>query len=82
MDFSPGHYQIEVEGKDTSSGVRTFYNVTDLTYDKKALSVFVELGRPVYKQGQTGIMEPRHEKTCLCHMRITKAQISLRIGAV
>ena len=26
--------------------------------------------------------EPRHEKTCLCHMRTTKAQISLRICAV
>ena len=25
--------------------------------------------------------EPRHEKTCLCHMRTTKAQISLRIRA-
>ena len=24
------------------------------------------------------ILEPRHEKTCLCHMRTTKAQISLR----
>ena len=28
------------------------------------------------------IIEPRHEKTCLCHMRTTKAQISLRIRAV
>ena len=26
--------------------------------------------------------EPRHEKTCFCHMRTTKAQISLRIRAV
>ena len=26
--------------------------------------------------------EPRHEKTCFCHMRITKVQISLRIRAV
>ena len=26
--------------------------------------------------------EPRHEKTCLYHMRTTKAQISLRIYAV
>ena len=25
--------------------------------------------------------EPRHEKTCFCHMRTTKAQISLRIRA-
>ena len=27
-------------------------------------------------------VEPRHEKTCSCHMRTTKAQISLRIRAV
>ena len=26
--------------------------------------------------------EPRHENTCFCHMRTTKAQISLRIRAV
>ena len=25
-------------------------------------------------------MEPRHEKTCLCHMRTTKAQISLLVS--
>ena len=27
-------------------------------------------------------IEPHHEKTCLCLMRTTKAQISLRIRAV
>ena len=27
-------------------------------------------------------VEPRHEKTCLCHMRTTKVQISLCIHAV
>ena len=26
--------------------------------------------------------EPRHEKTCFCHMRTAKVQISLRICAV
>ena len=26
--------------------------------------------------------ESHHEKTCLCHLRTTKAQISLRISAV
>ena len=25
------------------------------------------------------LFEPRHEKTCLCHMRTIKAQTSLRI---
>ena len=27
-------------------------------------------------------LEPRHEETCLCHMRTTKEQISLRILAI
>ena len=30
----------------------------------------------------TLLFEPCHEKTCLCHMRTTKTQISLRIRAV
>ena len=30
--------------------------------------------------GETELLvEPHHEKTCLCHMRTTKTQISLRI---
>ena len=28
------------------------------------------------------LIEPRHEKTCLCHIRTTKAHINLRIRAV
>ena len=28
------------------------------------------------------LFEPRHEKSCLCHVRTTKVQISLRIRAV
>ena len=31
---------------------------------------------------QLGIYKPGHDKTCLCPMRTTKAQISLRIRAV
>ena len=31
---------------------------------------------------ETLTIEPRHENTCLCHMRTTKAQINLRIPAV
>ena len=37
--------------------------------------VYMELLLIVY-------FEQRHEKTCLCHMRITKVQISLPICAV
>ena len=41
--------------------------------------------RPVNSSSCTNWMGPfeqRHEKTCLCHMRTTKAQISLHIHAV
>ena len=33
-------------------------------------------------QRPNDIIEPRHEKTCLSHMRTTKVQISLGIRAV
>ena len=32
-----------------------------------------------FKKIKNGLIEPRHEKTCLFHMRTTKAQNSLRI---
>ena len=32
--------------------------------------------------GSMYTFEPHHEKTCLCHMRTTKVQISLYISAV
>ena len=50
------------------------------------LSEFSDILKNIF--GVTGhkaapfIIEPRHEKTCFSHMRITKAQISLRIRAV
>ena len=34
------------------------------------------------KYGKWFLNEPHREKTCLCHMQTTKAQISLRIRAV
>ena len=37
----------------------------------------------IWKDQETlTVNKPRHEKTCLCHMQTTKAQISLRISAV
>ena len=53
-----------------------------------ALTWLVDTGVSVLPNGReisvklvTVIFEPRHEKTCFCHVRITKAQISLRIQA-
>ena len=41
-------------------------------------------GKPILASGLKGILQyqPRHDKTCFCHIRTTKAQISLRIRAV
>ena len=35
-----------------------------------------------FSSAKKSIFEPRHKKTCICHMRTTKAQISMRIRAV
>ena len=32
-----------------------------------------------FKKKRRFIIEPHHDKTCFCHMRTTKAQISLRL---
>ena len=45
-----------------------------------ALAVTMLFGYTILLQ-EPFIYEPRHEKTCLCLMRTTKAQISLRIRA-
>ena len=37
---------------------------------------------PITKHMGSILFEPHHEKTCLCHMRTTKAQIKLRIRPV
>ena len=46
----------------------------------KLFAFFFFLSRPPIKINI--IHETRHEKTCFCHMRTTKAQISLRFRAV
>ena len=50
-----GKYQVKVEGMlEGESGGYVFYNVTDIPFDAKQASVFIQLSRPIYKQGQTG----------------------------
>ena len=48
--------------------------VISFTFVKVDLALSVRFARALY--------EPCLEKTCFCHMQITKAQISLRIRAV
>ena len=50
-----GRYQVKVEGiLQGGSGGYVFYNVTDIPFDAKQASVFIQLSRPIYRQGQTG----------------------------
>ena len=48
----------------------------------KEIEEVVVASRNTKTLNKTEFNEPRHEKTCLSHMRATKAQISLRIRAV
>ena len=50
-----GKYQVKTEGMLVGgSGGYVFYNVTDIPFDAKQASVFIQLSRPIYRQGQTG----------------------------
>lgn len=48
-----GHYKLRVEGKAGDSG-NVFFNETDIGFDPKQASVFIQLSKPIYKQGQNG----------------------------
>ena len=53
------------------------YRPLDQALDLRRLTL-LHVANVIY----TDVHELRHEKTCLCHMRTTKAQISLRVRAV
>ena len=60
-----GKYQVKCEGiLDTEAGGYVFYNVTDIPFDAKQASVFIQLSRPIYKQGQSG----KHASLCGYYM--------------
>lgn len=48
-----GHYKLRVEGKTGDSG-NVFFNETDIGFDPKQASVFIQLSKPIYRQGQNG----------------------------
>lgn len=47
-DWGPGKYKLTAEG----SGGLNFFNETDLTYEHKSYSVFMQTDKAVYKPGQ------------------------------
>jgi len=51
----PGRYKVKIEGMlDGGAGGYAFYNESDIAFDAKQASVFIQLSKPIYKQGQTG----------------------------
>ena len=49
-----GNYKVKVEGGLESGAGYAFYNETDIEFDPKQASVFIQLSKPIYRQGQTG----------------------------
>lgn len=52
----PGHYRLQVEGaiNDFNGGV-AFSNETNLSLLQRSLTIIVQIDRPLYRQGQTGM---------------------------
>ena len=52
----PGKYQLRVEGRlrEEDSG-NIWQNTTEIEYSSKQASLFIQMSRPLYKQGQQGI---------------------------
>lgn len=53
-----GNYSLKVEGSATVQGFsgNLFENETDIYFSQKQLSVFIQTNKPIYKQGQTGVL--------------------------
>lgn len=51
----PGSYKLKVQG--TGHGLH-FTNETDLAFESKSISVFIQTDKAMYKPGQTGIFNP------------------------
>ncbi|VVC99103.1 unnamed protein product, partial [Leptidea sinapis] len=51
----PGDYKLRVEGLylDDPFGGRAFVNETQLTFSQRFMTIFIQMDKPVYKQGQT-----------------------------
>lgn len=52
----PGRYRLQVEGaiNDFNGGV-AFSNETNLSLLQRSLTIIVQIDRPLYRQGQTGM---------------------------
>lgn len=47
----PGDYKLRIEGLyDSVLGGSAFYNETHLTFSQRAMTIFIQLEKPIYKQ--------------------------------
>ena len=77
-------YQLDMKMFDAESFFVCVQNNTILNLATQWILCVISLEKFACKQIVTTVnpFEPSHEKTCLCHMRTTKTQISLRIRAI
>lgn len=53
--MAPGNYSLRVAGySDPNFEGQIFTNDTELFFDGKQISVFIQTSKPFYKQGQSG----------------------------
>lgn len=54
--MAPGNYSLRVAGySDPNLEGQIFLNDTELFFDGKQISLFIQTSKPFYKQGQTGM---------------------------
>ena len=50
-----GQYRLRVEGSlDRENTGNIFMNETDIEFDSKQASLFIQMSQPIYRQGQKG----------------------------
>lgn len=52
---APGEYKLRLEGLyDNVLGGAAFANETKLTFSQRSMTIFIQLDKPVYMQGEMG----------------------------
>jgi hypothetical protein len=61
------HYRLRVEGK-VGDSKNAFFNESDIGFDPKQASVFIQLSKPIYRQGQNGEFQNKQWFYCLMNI--------------
>lgn len=61
----PGEYKLRVEGLyDGVLGGIAFVNETKVVFSQRSMTIFIQTDRPVYMQGQTGMLRSHTVTRC------------------